>query len=97
MRAQREECNSSISLAYECRDPVPHSFIPSLKAKDIGVPFRCFLDIADGESYVINSFELHEQREYLNRRLQRFASPLDRMGANWSTEAFKDNFAQVFE
>jgi hypothetical protein len=41
---------------------------------------------------VINTVELHAQREYLTRCLQRFASPLHCMGADWSTEAFKDNF-----
>src|SRR5437773_3656052 len=58
-----------VSLTYECRDPVPHSFIPSLKSKDISVPFRCFLDVGHGESYVINSFELHEK---LRQNLQNY-------------------------
>jgi hypothetical protein len=68
-----------------------------LKSKDIPVPFRRFLDVADGECYVINSFELHEQRQFLTRCLQRLAGPYDSVGADWPIETFKGDFSQIFE
>ena len=54
--------------------------MPSLKSKDIPVPFRRFLDVADGQCYVINAFELHEQREILNSLFAAIGWPIPQRG-----------------
>ena len=69
----------------------------SLETQNFDVPLRGALNVAHRQSYMINAFELHEQRQFLTRCLQRLAGPYDSVGADWPIETFKGDFSQIFE
>ena len=92
-----KESNSSIAFADERGNAIPHSFVLPLQTQDIDVPLNRAFHVAHCESYVINSVELHEQRECLLCLLAADARPCDSMRADWLTEPFEGKFAQIFE
>src|SRR5207248_4763700 len=60
LRLGGEQRNPSVSFANKSRHAIPHAFMKSLKPENLRVPFHRSLDVAYSESYVINSFQLHE-------------------------------------
>src|SRR5213080_888999 len=60
LRLGGEQRNPSVSFANKSRHAIPHAFMKSLKPENLRVPFHRSLDVAYPESYVINSFQLHE-------------------------------------
>jgi hypothetical protein len=58
-----KKSNSSIAFSDEHGNAIPHSFVLPLQTQDIDVPLNRALHVPHCKSYVINSVELHEQRE----------------------------------
>jgi hypothetical protein len=89
--------DGGISFGYECGNSVPHLFITSLESEDVHVPVRGLLHVAHSERHVINSFELHMQRDRLNCCVHGLVVPDDSMCADRTVEAFQGNFTDILK
>ena len=95
--ARWKESNSSIAFADERGNAIPHSFVLSLQTQDINIPLNRAFHVAHCESYVINSVELHEQRECLLCRWHGVAGPDDSMSADRMVETFQGDIPNVLK
>jgi len=92
-----KKSNSSIAFADEYGNAIPLSFVLPLQTQDINIPLNRAFHLAHCESYVINSVELHEQREYLLCRWHGVAGPDDSVSADGTVETFQGDLPDVLK
>jgi hypothetical protein len=93
----RKQSDCGVSFADKNGNAVPHAFVKPLETENFDIPLGRPLDVANRECYVINSFELHEQRGDCLTCGDCLVSPCDRVSADRLVETFQGNFSNVLK